>query len=122
MTPAERENPVHLDARRRFDAAINLKLGPNAAPSDFDKSHVTPEFEKYFDDNNDGSPRMPEAPVIEIEPTPEVGDNYVNVEIMLPRGSTEQRGRVISRKRDSDGHPIGNANDNPILDSRRYKV
>ena len=44
LTPAKMENPVHIDARRRFDAVINLKLGPNAAPSDSDKSHATPEF------------------------------------------------------------------------------
>ena len=41
---------------------------------------------------------------------------------MLPRDSTEQRDRVISRKRDSDGNSIGNANDNLILDPRRYEV
>ena len=40
---------------------------------------------------------------------------------MLPRGSSEQRGCVISSKHDSDGNPIGNANNNPILDSRRYE-
>ena len=65
---------------------------------------------------------MPEAPEIEIEPTPEVGDNCVNIEIVLPRGSTEQRGRIISRKGDIDGNPISNANNNPILDSRCYEV
>ena len=79
------------------------------------------EFEKYSNDNDDGSPRISESPDIEIKPTPEVGDNSVNVEIMLPRGSSEQRGCVISSKHDSDGNPIGNANNNPILDSRRYE-
>ena len=38
LTTAEMENPMHIDAWRRFDEAINQKLGPNAAPSDFDKT------------------------------------------------------------------------------------
>ena len=89
LDSSQMENPVHIDAQRRFDAAINLKLRPNVTPSDFDKSHVTPEFENYSDDNADGSPRIPGAPEIEIEPTPEVRDNYDNVNIMLPRSPTE---------------------------------
>ena len=65
---------------------------------------------------------MPEAPFIEIEPTPEVGNNYVNMKIMLPHGPSMERGHVISHKRNSNGNSIGNANANPILDSRCYEV
>ena len=55
-------------------------------------------------------------------PTPEVGDNYVNASLMLPRGNSLARGTVIGRKRDACGDPIGNANANPIKDSRVYRV
>ena len=65
---------------------------------------------------------MTKAPVIEIEPTSEVGDNYLNVEIILPRGPSLERGCVISRKRDNNSNPIGNANANPVLDSRCCEV
>ena len=41
---------------------------------------------------------------------------------MLPRGSNFSRGRVIGRKRDTDGNPTGRANANPILDTREYEV
>ena len=70
-------------------------------PTNFDKSYIAPEFEKYSeDDNKDGSPaRMPKASVIKVEPTPEVGENYINVEIMLPREPLMERGRAISCKR-----------------------
>ena len=91
-------------------------------PTDFNDSNITPEFDKYFDDNDDGSPRMPEAHVIKIEPTPEVGANYTNVEIMLLHMPSMERSRVISHKRNSNGNSIGNANANPILDSRCYEV
>ncbi len=54
--------------------------------------------------------------------TPEAGDNYVNASLMLPRGNSLARGTVIGWKRDACGDPIGNANANPIMDSRIYRV
>ncbi len=55
-------------------------------------------------------------------PTPEADDNYVNTSLMLPRGNVLAHGTVIGQKRDARGDPIGNANTNPILDSRMYHV
>ena len=61
------ENPVHIDSRRRFAEAFGCKLGPQVITTDFDQSYISPEFEKYSnDDNKDGSPaRMLETPAIE---------------------------------------------------------
>eukprot|EP01082_Thalassiosira_pseudonana_P011160 g10259.t1 g10259 contig4:1534300-1534839(+) len=55
-------------------------------------------------------------------PTPENGDEYVNAEVMLPRGNAMQRGRVVKRNLDDDGNIVGTANANPILDTRVYEV
>jgi hypothetical protein len=55
-------------------------------------------------------------------PTPEHCDNYVHAFIMLPCGNTFLQGKVISRKHDARGNPIGCANDNPLMDSRMYCV
>ena len=41
---------------------------------------------------------------------------------MLPRGGKLARGNVNKRKRDHDDNVIGNANANPILDTREYEV
>ena len=41
---------------------------------------------------------------------------------MLPRGETSARGKVIARKRDADGNPVGRADTNPVKDSRTYEV
>jgi hypothetical protein len=41
---------------------------------------------------------------------------------MLPVGPTEERARVLNRKRDSDGNPIGVAHCNPVLDTQVYEV
>jgi hypothetical protein len=54
--------------------------------------------------------------------TPKTGDNYSSAELMLPKGGVLVKGRVILRKRDRDGNPIGRANDNPILDTKSYIV
>ncbi len=49
-------------------------------------------------------------------------DKYLSAEVLLDRGGQGLRGRVIARKRDAEGRPIGMANNNPILDSREYEV
>ena len=77
------------------------------------------------DGMDDEDPFKIQAPATGIDrevPTPEQGDNYVGVSIMLPRGNSNARGKVISRKRDTDGNPIGRADDNPIRDTRTYQV
>jgi hypothetical protein len=68
-------------------------------------------------------PTIPEADRLHMS-TPDSFDPYVNMELSLPRGqdSTMEIARVFKRKKDSDGNPIGVANDNPILDSRMYVV
>ena len=41
---------------------------------------------------------------------------------MLPRGNSYTRGKVIGQKRDAYGNAIGMKNNNPILDTRKYRV
>jgi hypothetical protein len=66
-------------------------------------------------------PIIPEANKIP-QPTPASFDSYVNMELSLPRGqdNTMELARMLKRKKDNDGNPIGVANDNPILDARVY--
>ena len=54
--------------------------------------------------------------------TPEAQDNYVGVALELPLGDGMAQGRVTKRVRDNDGNVIGRANENPILDTRKYVV
>ena len=51
-----------------------------------------------------------------------VVDEYVGARVSLPRGSVMSQGRVVRRKRNSDGTILGTRNDNPILDTRVYEV
>ena len=55
-------------------------------------------------------------------PTPEVNDNYVNSLVMLPRGNTCVRGKVIRQKIDSSGNAVGRVNNNPIFHTHEYRV
>ena len=58
------------------------------------------------------------------QPTGDLADNYINMEISLPRGADGEQhlARVKRRAVDQDGRPIGVAADNPMLDTRKYVV
>jgi hypothetical protein len=50
--------------------------------------------------------------------------NYINVEIALPVdiNSEPQVARVIKRRTDDNGKPLGTPHSNPLLDTRQYDV
>ena len=98
-----------------FNDNIIQKIGVPTTENNFDKDYLTPTFEYYNDDHQDATP---DAPPEHLTPTPEIGDNYLNMELMLPRGGTLARGQVTERKRDHEGNAIGRSNANPILDTR----
>ena len=104
---------------KAFDDNIIQKIGVPATEDDFDKYYLTPANEYYNDDHEDAAP---DAPPEHLTPIPEIEDNYLNMELMLPRGGTLARGQVTERKRDHKGNFIGRSNANPILDTREYEV
>ena len=104
---------------KAFDDNIIQKIGVPATENDFDKGYLTPTYEYYNDDHQDAAP---DAPPEQLTPTPEIGDNYLNMELMLPRGGTLARGRVKQLKGDHKANVIGRSNANPILDTREYEV
>ena len=115
---SERADPEHENPRVDFDTHITDRLGAAATMGDFDTSDLTPECVYYEDPNtaiHEGSPD-------EILPTPESGDNYVNVEIMLPRGDEMAMVRVTKRACESNGNPLGTTNTKTILDTCQYIV
>ena len=90
-----------------------------ATENDFDKDYLTPTYGYYDDDHQDATPNTPPE---QLTPTPKIGDNYLNMELMLPSGDTLARGQVKERKRDHEGDAIGRSNANPILNTREYEV
>jgi len=108
-----------------LDVIIEEKWGK---PSDKDSLHkydldsdTDPDVEDYVTPEYvpiDHELQMPEAD----EWDPEAFDKYIAAEVRLPKNGEEILGKVIARKRDHDGNPIGKAHNNPILDTRLYQV
>ena len=97
-------NSNHIATKKAFEDNIIQKIGVPATGNDFDKDYLTPTYEYYDDDHQDSAP---DAPPEHLKPTPEIGDNYLNMELMLPCGGTLARGRVTERKHDHKGNVIG---------------
>ena len=55
-------------------------------------------------------------------PFKESSDEYINLEVTLPHQGELKPGRVVERLKNADGTLLGTANQNPILDTRQYKV
>ncbi len=117
LTDEDFDSPVHKDMRRKFDESIeHHHLGPALLPQDFPAEDLLPD-PTYYDDTNAMDHEYGAAEV-----TPEIGDNYLSAELMLPKGGVLVKGHVTACKRDQDGNPVGCAYDNPILDTRSYIV
>ena len=79
-----------------------------------------PDFQEEFD-NAVNNPEVKDADELF---TPDTYDQYLQMELALPQGdSLEPRlARVTKQLKDSNGIPIGTADQNPLLDTRMYEV
>jgi hypothetical protein len=120
-TPEEERSDALMKARQEYMTSVEAALGPACTEDDFEDDELTPVFESYEDEDEDGMEGTPDEV---LPPTPEAGDNYVGARLLLPRGGDEgmAQGKVTKRARDNTGNPVGRANDNPILDTREYIV
>ena len=119
LTEDEINSPGQKEKHQLFDKVVEQKLGEAAQSSDFGEGYETPTYELYADDNGDGSGHATDA---DDEPTPLTFDKYLEAEVVLPKGDDMVASKVVGRKRDSDGEPIGRENKNPILDTCVYEV
>lgn len=123
LTPQEAVDLEHCKRRDAFLKKVHEKLGPKTEEKDLGPEGLglveKEEIHELWEDEDgpsfpDLDDELPEAQVTE--------DYLVNAEILLPRGAHEEKARVVSRKRDRDGNPVGEGNKNPILDTRVYEV
>jgi hypothetical protein len=78
---------------------------------------VTPEYEA-FEDDQERQKRMPDTGDFD----PETYDEYILVQVQLPRDDEYKLGTVIRRAKDEDDNLIGKHNQSLLLDTRIYKV
>ena len=59
LTLDELTNPDHIAMRKTFYDTIIQKIGVPATENDFDKDYLTPTYEYYDDDHQEGNPNAP---------------------------------------------------------------
>ncbi len=113
----ERRSTEVLQAIRDLDLAIVDKLKHQN-----DVTFIPPELDED-DDYLPYDPVEPEAEQIEVDTyTPKTFDNLISAEVLLLKGDTLVPAKVISRKRDQEGNPIGTMNPNPVLDKQLNNI
>lgn len=112
-----------------FDQAITSKLVTEAKIQDANLDVNSSTYPTYQEEPWDDCETPQFEPVEEEasmphadEFTPEKFDKYIAAEVMLPRGDNMVIGKIIRRKHDIDGNPIGVAHLNLIFDTRIYQV
>ena len=94
-------------------------LVPATTISDFyykECTNLTPDLYYYDNIDEDGAEGIPDK-YPSLPATSEVNFSYLNVDLILPRGTGKSRGHLTKRARDNDGNPMGDANPNPTLKS-----
>ena len=114
LTEDEVNSPLEKEEHQLFDRLVEQKLAEAAQSTEFRSGYETPTYEPYTDDDGDGIGHPTD---VDDEPTPLTFDNYLGAEVVLPKGDDMVAGKVVGRKRDSDGEPIGQENKNPMLDA-----
>jgi hypothetical protein len=112
-----------------YDASIRRKLGDHLLTKEnlsfaIDSDELRNALSDVADDD-DGiyQPVESEADRPDLDKfDEETLDKLLSTEVVLSKGDLQCVGKVINRKRDLDGNPIGRANTNPILDTRIYEV
>jgi hypothetical protein len=128
FTVPELSTEANLNRFRKYDEKITMEFKESRLLMSGDKPDLNEyqdllnededfaeEFNRIF--SNDG---VDEA---DNQSTPEQYDSFINMELAIDRGDEyPELGRVVKRRKDKHGNPIGIANNNPILDTRIYQV
>ncbi|MGH3054233.1 MAG: reverse transcriptase domain-containing protein, partial [Gaiellaceae bacterium] len=103
--------------REKIGTILNQTQAANSASTSpdryIDEDDVTEDMEQVEQEGD-----MPENDDFDAE----TYDQYISANVLLPKGDGMLSGTVVGRKRDTNGNPIGNYSNNPILDSRVYEV
>ena len=134
LTPAELDSDLEKQKRKVFDAAIYKLYGDHkSVPSNWvTRRRKANDQDQYVDDSHDemvdpafGDPdRLDQT----THAMPEVDtildfDAYIQSEVMLPNSKgVMQAATVIGQSVDIEGNPIGEYDENPMVNTRVYDV
>lgn len=112
---------------KKFDVAIHEKIGDQTTSEDALAFKIgSEEFTKALkeaDDDGNFHPIEPEAEKSDPDDYDEETDSqFLSAEVKLSKGSYEYVAKVIGRKHDADGNPIGRYHPNPLLDTTNHEV
>ena len=138
LTEEEWNDPALKAKRTAFDIAINIKLGEPMTEDELeilDPNAITPTFDPYDDEVEGEYKHYPDADdihkpfpdtehdnIVEDGDTPAINDYYVGATVDINHRGELKTAKVVERARDDDGQVTGEANDNPLLDTRKYVV
>ena len=93
-------------------ARVHEKLGSSVLPRELEETGLenTPQYDLYKDkmQKEQMSPQL----AGELEFSPELGDHYVEAEILLPRGDEVARGHGVAWSHDASENVRGRAHTN----------
>jgi hypothetical protein len=118
LTHDKMNDPKEKEEWSAFDARILQQFGEPSTSSDFqgDLGLLSNEQLYQGDDKlGEGTPDRDNIPDDYI-------DQYLNAEVLLPKGDSMMTGTVKRRKVDDLNIPTGQRNSNPILDTRTYVI
>ena len=138
LTQAEWDSEDGRRRRAAFDEKVIQRLGEPMDEGEIesvDPDAVTPVYEPYSDKVEGTRERYPDADdihrpipddaadnIVEDGDTPGVNDWYIGATVDIQHKGEKRSARVVERARDEDGRYVGEANSNPLLDTRRYVV
>ena len=84
------------------------------------KLEQTLQYDPYQDEmqNKKTSPQLAEK----LEPKPEVGNQFIGTEILLPRWDKMASSNIVTWNWNANGNAMGRAHAHPLIDTRLYQV
>jgi hypothetical protein len=126
ISEAELRSNVVQKAISDFDQAIKEKIGGDPTEDSLAFEIGSDELNKALADADEDGHFLPVEPDAE---KPDADDydeetysKFTSAEVLLPKDGYEYIAKVIGRKRDGNGNPVGQYNPNPILDATVHEV
>ena len=135
LTPAEKDSELEKRKRKEFDDSIFKLYGDykSTPPNWIRRRRKADDQEQYLDEDNGDeqvNPTFGNCELLEqtTHSMPEVDsipdfDAYVHAEVMLPNDEgVMQLATVLGQSTSTEGDPIGEYDDNPMINTRVYDV